>query len=307
MKRLLLSLFVGVLLINTTSLYAQKISKKSKAKHVVLIGLDGWGAFSFEKADMPHVKQLKENGSYSLNTRSVLPSSSAVNWASMFMGAGPELHGFTDWGSKTPDLPSRVTTHYGLFPTVFGLLRDQAEQAQIGYFYEWGGMKYLTEQQAFNKTGHLKPSDENHTEITQQSIKFIKENKPNLTAIIYNQPDSKGHKIGFGSPEYYEKLNTLDKRIGEIIDAVKEAGMEKETIFMIVADHGGKGTKHGGKTMEEMEIPLIFSGKGIKENHEIQASTMIYDIAPTIAYIFNLETPQVWTGRAITEVFGRRK
>jgi predicted AlkP superfamily phosphohydrolase/phosphomutase len=38
---------------------------------------------------------MMENGSYTLKMRSVLPSSSAVNWASMFMGAGPELHGYT--------------------------------------------------------------------------------------------------------------------------------------------------------------------------------------------------------------------
>lgn len=58
---------------------------KWKAKHVVLIGLDGWGAYSVEKANIPHIKQLMNDGSYTLTKRSVLPSSSAVNWASMFM------------------------------------------------------------------------------------------------------------------------------------------------------------------------------------------------------------------------------
>ena len=81
---------------------------KDKAKHVVFIGLDGWGAYSLPKADMPNVKKLMEDGSYTLKKRSALPSSSAINWASMFMGAGPELHGYTEWGSKTPELPSRV-------------------------------------------------------------------------------------------------------------------------------------------------------------------------------------------------------
>ena len=76
---------------------------KDKAKHVVLIGLDGWGAYSLPKADMPNVKRLMEDGAYTLKKRSALPSSSAINWASMFMGAGPELHGYTEWGSKTPD------------------------------------------------------------------------------------------------------------------------------------------------------------------------------------------------------------
>ena len=72
------------------------IATEWKAKHVVLIGLDGWGAYSMTKADMPNVRELMANGSYTLKKRSVLPSSSAVNWASMYMGAGPELHGYTE-------------------------------------------------------------------------------------------------------------------------------------------------------------------------------------------------------------------
>ena len=81
---------------------------KWRAEHVILIGLDGWGAYSVPKADMPNVKKLMDAGSYTLENRCVLPSSSAVNWASMFMGAGPELHGFTEWGSQKPDLPSPI-------------------------------------------------------------------------------------------------------------------------------------------------------------------------------------------------------
>ena len=59
---------------------------KQRAKHVVLIGLDGWGAYSVHKADMPALASLMEQGSYTLKKRTVLPSSSAPNWASMFMG-----------------------------------------------------------------------------------------------------------------------------------------------------------------------------------------------------------------------------
>ena len=43
---------------------------KWKAEHVILIGLDGWGAYSVEKADIPNTKSLMENGSYTLKKRS---------------------------------------------------------------------------------------------------------------------------------------------------------------------------------------------------------------------------------------------
>lgn len=58
-----------------------------KVKRVVLIGCDGFGAYAVPDAKMPNVKKLMESGSYSLNARCVLPSSSAVNWASMLMGS----------------------------------------------------------------------------------------------------------------------------------------------------------------------------------------------------------------------------
>ena len=113
------------------------MAAKWKAKHVVLTGLDGWGAYSVNKAEMPNVKKLMEEGSYTLKKRSVLPSSSAVNWASMYMGAGPELHGYTEWGSQTPELPSRVVNKHGIFPTVFSLLRESDPKAEIGCICEW--------------------------------------------------------------------------------------------------------------------------------------------------------------------------
>ena len=56
-------------------------------KHVILIGMDGLGAYAMEKADNPVMKQMMAGGSWTLKARSVLPSSSAVNWASMSVGS----------------------------------------------------------------------------------------------------------------------------------------------------------------------------------------------------------------------------
>lgn len=64
----------------------ESTSQVKKIKHVILIGIDGFGAYALPDADMPVLKQLMLTGSWSLKARSVLPSSSAVNWASMLMG-----------------------------------------------------------------------------------------------------------------------------------------------------------------------------------------------------------------------------
>lgn len=109
-----------------------------KVKHIVLIGCDGFGAYSVPEAKMPNLRKLMETGAWSLKARSVLPSSSAVNWASMLMGAGPTEHGYTEWGSKTPEIPSATTTKYGLFPSIFSVIRDQKPNAKTAVIFKIG-------------------------------------------------------------------------------------------------------------------------------------------------------------------------
>lgn len=274
-----------------------------KAKHVIYIGLDGWGAYSVSKADMPAVKELMEKGCYTLKKRTVLPSSSAVNWASMFMGAGPELHGYTEWGSQTPELPSRVILKHNIFPTIFQIYRDANPDAEIGVLSEWGGIQFLVD--TLSTSHHAVAPDYNKypTALCEMAEKYIKEKKPSLAAVVFDNPDHVGHVIGHDTPEYYAKLHEIDGYIARIVKAVEEAGMLDETIFIITSDHGGINKGHGGKTMLEMETPFIIAGKGIRQGGEFQESMVQYDVAATIAYIFGLQQPQVWTGRPMTQVF----
>lgn len=274
-----------------------------KAKHVIYIGLDGWGAYSVSKADMPAVKELMKKGCYTLKKRTVLPSSSAVNWASMFMGAGPELHGYTEWGSQTPELPSRVILKHNIFPTIFQIYRDANPDAEIGVLSEWGGIQFLVD--TLSTSHHAVAPDYNKypTALCEMAEKYIKEKKPSLAAVVFDNPDHVGHVIGHDTPEYYAKLHEIDGYIARIVKAVEEAGMLDETIFIITSDHGGINKGHGGKTMLEMETPFIIAGKGIRQGGEFQESMVQYDVAATIAYIFGLQQPQVWTGRPMTQVF----
>lgn len=298
MKRNVLFLAFCLLMV-TDAVFAAKW----RANHVVLIGLDGWGAYSVEKADMPNLKKLMAEGSYTLKKRSVLPSSSAVNWASMFMGAGPELHGYTEWGSQTPELPSRVVDEDGIFPTVFGLLHRADPKAEIGCIYEWDGIRYVVDTLALTYDKHVAEASKEPDATARYAAEYIQRAKPNLVGVIFDNPDHVGHADGHDTPAYYQVLTKLDGYIGQIVAAVKEAGMLDDTVFIITADHGGINKGHGGKTMEEMETAFIISGKNIKKGYNFTESMMQFDVAPTIAWIFNLQQPQVWIGRPMKQVF----
>ena len=249
---------------------------KQKAKHVILIGMDGWGAYSVPKADIPAIKSLMTNGCYTLHSRSVLPSSSAINWASRFMGVGTELHGYTTWGSKTPEIPSREVNERGIAPTIFSVLREQRPKAEIGCLYEWPGIKYLVDTLAMSYQYQTPGYAKAPTALCEAAEKYIIEKKPELLAICFEEPDHTGHTKGHDTPAYYQMLKELDGYVERILQAIKKAGIWDDTIIIMTADHGGIKTGHGGKTLREMEIPFIISGKNVRKGMEIKESMMQY-------------------------------
>ena len=279
--------------------YQPNQETKPMAKHVILIGSDGFGAYAFEKAEVPNLRKMMKNGSYSLAARSVLPSSSAVNWASMIMGSGPELHGYTEWGSKTPEVPSRIIGKSGIYPTIFSLIDEQMPEAKKGTAYTWGGIGYLFEKQMVD----LDFNGKTDQETKKKALDFIVDQKPALTFIHFTEPDGAGHQIGHDTAAYYQAVEEIDALVGDILDNLEKAGMMDDTVIIFSSDHGGIGKGHGGKTLKEVEIPWIIYGKNVAAHGKLETSIVTYDTAATIAYILGLDMPDFWRGKPVKNAF----
>lgn len=291
---------IPIILVLICNFYTQAQFKK--VKHIVMIGCDGLGAYAIPDAEMPNLKRLMTEGSWSLKARSVLPSSSAVNWASMLMGSSPTMHGYTEWGSQEPEIPSIVETKYKKFPSIFSVIRDQRPQAVTSVSFSWPGIGYLIEKEAIT---HVLPANDDENLCAEQAVNTIIKDKPLFTFVHFSEPDYTGHGKGHRTPAYYAMLKNVDARIGKIIDAIKQAGIADETIILVTADHGGKDKGHGGKSLDEVQIPWIISGPGIKKNVQLKNTIITYDTAATLAAILRLEQPQAWRGKAVSEAFIR--
>lgn len=161
---------------------ATALAGAPKAKHVVLIGLDGWGAYSVRKADpatIPNIRKVMARGAWTLRDRAVLPSSSAINWATMFMGVPTEIHGYTAWNSRKPEIKPNVTNERGIQPTIFSELRRQRPEARIEAFVEWDVYASLMDKEILD-VFHLDPG--NHQKLPDalvaEAAKAIKARKP---------------------------------------------------------------------------------------------------------------------------------
>jgi len=292
---------VCIILLSLNSCSNTKIVEKEnlKPKHIILIGSDGFGAYAFnDKAKIPNLRQMMAEGSYSLEARSVLPSSSAVNWASMIMGSGPELHGYTEWGSKTPEIPSRIIGTDSIYPSIFSVIDTQLPNAKKGVSYSWGGIGYLFEKSLVDLDFNGKTDEE----TVDKALDFITKEKPVLTFIHMDQPDGAGHSIGHDTPEYYAAVEKIDSLIGNIVSTLKSEQMMDDTVIIFSSDHGGIKKGHGGKTLLEVEIPWIIYGKDIAKNNRLKSSIVTYDTAATIANLLGFDIPKFWRGQPVTNI-----
>lgn len=302
MRTINLSLMALVVLLLSTSCESNQKQTELKpiAEHVVMIGLDGFGAYAYQQAEMPNLKKLASQGAWTLNSRTVLPSSSAVNWASMLMSSVPTLHGYTEWGSKEPEIPSAALSQYGKFPSIYTQIREQKPEAKTGVIYSWGGIIYLLEKEIID---YVIPTQDNDDLTAEKAVEVITNHKPMFTFIHIDEPDGAGHNMGHDTPAYYEELKHVDQLVGKIIDAVEKAGIADKTVIMVVSDHGGIEKGHGGKSLQEVTIPFFAKGPGIKVNHEIKDVVVDFDYGITIAKILGIKPHQAWRGRVIEDIF----
>ena len=283
------------------ALFISLESLSQNIEHVIIIGIDGMSPDGIKNAKTPVMDNLMKNGSFTMHARNVLPTSSSPNWASMIMGAGPEQHGITSnkWELNDHELPPVVKTESGMFPTIFWLIKKNDPNAEVGAIYQWAGFGRLFEKSAvdFDKTF----KSENNT--ADEAAKYIFEEKPKFLFVHLDHVDGAGHKFGHGTERYYGGVVKADMLIGQILESIEKAGIKDKTLVIVSADHGGKGTSHGGESLGEVEIPIILSGPKINRGFEISDPANIYDIAATVAYVFGYESPKAWIGKPITSAF----
>ncbi|HTI69543.1 MAG TPA: alkaline phosphatase [Candidatus Limnocylindria bacterium] len=281
-----------------------KAQAETSPKHILVIGCDGMGSIAFTASNAPTMHRLMREGAYTLRARGVMPTSSSPNWASMIMGSGPEQHGVTsnEWETNRFQFSALETGPEGLFPTIFRVVREQKPSSSIYCVHDWDGFGRLVEKRAANLVTNVLGS----TNTAAYAARVIEEKKPTFLFVHFDMVDHAGHGHGWVTPEYFDAVEGADKLIAQLIASLEKAGIAKDTLVLITADHGGVGTKHGGLTMEELEIPWIVWGAGVVRGHVIKSPVNTFDTAASLAYVLKLTPPSVWIGKPVKEAFTLR-
>lgn len=129
-----------------------------------------------------------------------------------------------------------------------------------------------------------------------------------------NVPEALHEKVKNDLRGYYSHITSIDDGIGKIWQAIKDAGIEENTIFVFTADHGDLLGAHGSWNKqqpyeESIRVPFLihypaafgYAGKN---------STLLFnspDIMPTLLGLSNIEIPGSVEGTDFSEVLKGNK
>jgi Type I phosphodiesterase / nucleotide pyrophosphatase len=268
--------------------------------HVIVVGIDGLSVDGVETASTPRLHELMARGAWTLEARGVMPTLSSPNWESVIGGAPPEQHGITSNGyfRRLVEFAPACQDAGGKFPTIFGILRDQRPGSRIAVFHEWGGFANLVEPRGPDVMKHESSSERTLT----AALEYWKANHPTLLFLHLDGVDHAGHETGWLSRNYYNAVTEADGYLGRVLDMVRSEAAWDSTFVLVTSDHGGTRHGHGRNSLAEMLIPWIMAGPGVLPGR-LSVPINTYDTAATLAWIYNLDMPACWTGRAITAAF----
>ncbi len=255
-----------------------------KYSHIIVIGVDGAGSW-FKDADTPCFDKIFENGAVTYNALSSKPTISAECWGSMLIGVGPEVHKLTN--KRVSVLPYPI---WSKNPTVFRRIRKAYPKAELGSYCDWNPInKGIVE-----RTADVNKQTARDKELTPLICDYISEKKPDFLFVHFDSADGAGHGNGYGTAEHIKAINEIDKLIGDIYSSIESAGILEETLFMVIADHGGTNNEkgkgsHGGWTDEEKFVTFAAVGKDINSGEIGEMN--IRDLAAIVLYGMGIEAP----------------
>ena len=100
-----------------------------------------------------------------------------------------------------------------------------------------------------------------------------------------------------GTDNQSEEISTVDKTLGEVLDAVERLGLKDSTYIIYTTDHGAPGRNPplaGGKgTVWEggLRVPFIVAGPGIKAGACSHVRVSATDLFPTFAELAGIKAP----------------
>lgn len=267
-----------------------------RARHVVIISIDGLRHDVLLRADATNVRRLIDTGSYTFWARTVPECYTLPAHVSMLTGVPPEKHGVT-WNDH-------IEEAYPLVPTVF----EVAKRSGLTTALVSGKTKFVV----FDKPGTLDwkflPRDEPvpDTFVGGVGATIIRRHRPNVLFVHLAGVDAVGHEFGWGTPAQLAAVAEADKAVGLVLAALEETKLREATLVLLTADHGGAGREHGPDDARSQYVPWVANGPGVRRNYDltrnVELKVSVLDTFATACGALGLRPPAGVEGRFVADI-----
>jgi predicted AlkP superfamily pyrophosphatase or phosphodiesterase len=250
---------------------------------VILFMLDGLRPDALAAADCPNLNALRRRGAWTLHAASVMPSVTLPCHMTIFHSVPPTRHGITsnDWTPMARPLPGLVDVAKG-------------DGLRCAFYHNWEPLRNL------NRPGSLyysyfrdtvySPDGDDH--IAAEAARAIPADRPDFAFVYLGTIDTLGHQHGWMSSEYLRQVSRVDRGVGQVLDA-----LPADYTVLVNSDHGGHDRSHGTDLPEDLRVPWIVAGPGVRQGLEIAGPVSLMDTAPTAAHFLGLKPHPEWEGR----------
>lgn len=241
--------------------------KSQTNKHVVLITVDGLRPefYLSDNWKAPNFKQLVKKGAFAEGMTSVFPSMTFPAHTTMITGVTPDEHGVHYNSVFEPDsVTGAVYWNYSQIksPTIWGAAKKKglkvasfvwpvSAEAPVDFnvpdiagmgnavlekYSQPVGITATLKKEAYNNAEKIDIS--NDVGVSKMAAWTFKNHQPNLMTVHMFNLDHKEHEFGRNAPQVQDAVTLVDSCVGIIWKAVKEAGLEENTLFIVIGDHG---------------------------------------------------------------------
>ncbi|MFF5996434.1 alkaline phosphatase family protein [Lysinibacillus sp. KU-BSD001] len=247
-------------------------SKSKHEKYVIVISYDAFSQDNWEMASQqPNLSKLIGNGAWTTKLKSVYPTLTYVIHTSYVTGVYPNKHGIYHNNPFQPFIPEedqswhwfrrdiKVRTVYeeamkrGM--KVAGILWPVSGKASIQYNMPEikaiknenqalkilkNGSPFYSMRMEYKYGRYRKGVEQPYLDdfSTMCAVDTIKRKKPNLLLLHLIELDDTKHALGTKGEHIEQAIRRMDKRLGDLMHAVEEAGIKEHTTFIVVGDHG---------------------------------------------------------------------
>jgi predicted AlkP superfamily pyrophosphatase or phosphodiesterase len=238
--------------------------------HVVVISLDGFAAYALQNphVPLPNLRRLMAEGAYATAMVPVNPTVTWPNHTAIVTGVDASVHGVVYNGlavkkDSTIEIHEAVdkatlvhaTTVYDLAfhaglttaevdwvairnsGTInWSFAEEPSAEGAVEREVAAAGIVSADEIRTFRKL----PITERDEHWQNVAIQILKVHRPNLLLLHFLTTDSVQHRYAPNTLAADTALALADQRVGRIVEAIREMGMEKKTTVIVVSDHGFK-------------------------------------------------------------------